>query len=122
MKQEEALHIVLPAADSLIVSRPDDLYMTIYNPDERLLGLLKKLVSAEGLFVWKPKRQLNLDGRFIGVDGCKGGWIAAVIEKEKLSVQKVATIAELVNEYPNFDAFLIDMPIGPPESKEDNKK
>lgn len=54
MKQEEILHIVLPSAESMIDIRPDDLYMTIYNPDERLLSLLQMLASAEGLFVWKP--------------------------------------------------------------------
>ena len=56
MKQEEILHIELPSAESLIVARPDDLYMTVYNPDEKLLGMLQKLAQTQGLFVWKQKK------------------------------------------------------------------
>ena len=54
MKQEETLLIELPSVNSLIVARPDDLYMTVYDPDEKLLGLLEKLALAHGLFVWNP--------------------------------------------------------------------
>ena len=39
--------------DSMIVSEPDLTYMTIYDPDENLLGLLKVISGGEGLFVWK---------------------------------------------------------------------
>ena len=58
MKQEETISIVLHSAESLIVTRPDDLYMTIYNPDEKLLKLLQKLSAGEGLFVWNPNSHL----------------------------------------------------------------
>ena len=44
----------LITGDSLILSEPDDTYITIYHPDEELLKLLKELAAAEGLFVWKP--------------------------------------------------------------------
>ena len=40
--------------DSMILSEPDDTHMTIFNPDPKLLELIKVLVSGEGLFVWKP--------------------------------------------------------------------
>ena len=56
MKQEESLHIVLPSADCLIETRPDDLYMTVYNPDEKLMRLVQKIAMAKGLFVWNPKQ------------------------------------------------------------------
>ena len=39
---------------SMILSEPDDTHMTLFNPDEELLELVKALASAEGLFVWKP--------------------------------------------------------------------
>ena len=39
---------------SLILSKPDDAHMTIFNPDTELLNLVTALASAEGLFVWKP--------------------------------------------------------------------
>ena len=39
--------------DAMIVSEPEDTYLTIYNPDEDLLTLMKELASGEGMFVWK---------------------------------------------------------------------
>ena len=41
--------------NSLIVSEPDDTYLTVYNPDENLLELIKTIAASEGLFVWKPE-------------------------------------------------------------------
>ena len=29
--------------------------MTLYNPDEELLELVRQCAQAEGLFVWSPK-------------------------------------------------------------------
>lgn len=55
MGMDEALNIVLPSVNSLIVTQPDDLHMTVYNPDEKLLELLQKLALAAGLYVWKPE-------------------------------------------------------------------
>ena len=40
--------------DSMIVSAPDELYLTVYNPDENLLNLLQKLCIGEGLYLWRP--------------------------------------------------------------------
>ena len=40
--------------DALIVSERGDTYMTVYNPDDRLLDLIRRLSAAEGLFVWQP--------------------------------------------------------------------
>ena len=39
--------------DAMIVSEPEDTYLTIYNPDEDLITLMKELASGEGMFVWK---------------------------------------------------------------------
>ena len=40
--------------NSLIVTDSEDTYMTVYNPDEHLLELVRSLAVSEGLFVWKP--------------------------------------------------------------------
>lgn len=48
------LLIVLPKARALL-TLGDDTYMTVYNPDGRLLALLTALAQAEGLFVWQPQ-------------------------------------------------------------------
>lgn len=66
-----------------------------------------------------PDRRLRAKGRFIGVDGCKGGWIGAVIEDGFLEVKRYDSILQLAEAYPAFDGFLIDMAIGLQESASD---
>ena len=45
----------LRTGDALIVSEPDELYLTVYDPDEELLRLLEKLCVGEGLYLWQPR-------------------------------------------------------------------
>lgn len=40
--------------EAMIHSEPDDLHMTVYNSDEKLIRLITTISSGEGLFVWKP--------------------------------------------------------------------
>lgn len=65
-----------------------------------------------------PDHRLKMNGRFIGVDGCKGGWIAAVIENGNLEISRFESVSQIVETYPKFDTFLIDMAIGLQESKD----
>ena len=46
-------HVYIMMGNSMILSEPDDTHMTLFNPDEQLLELVKTLASSEGLFVWK---------------------------------------------------------------------
>ena len=46
-------YVYIMVGDSMILSEPDDTHMTVFNPDERLLGLLNTVSSGEGLFLWK---------------------------------------------------------------------
>lgn len=48
----------------------------------------------------------------IGIDGCKGGWICAVIKGAKLTIQRFPSITDVMNAYSDFHSVLIDMPIG----------
>ena len=59
-----------------------------------------------------PKMEINNRSVCIGVDGCKGGWITAVLDKGKLSINKYSSLEEIVSKYPDFNEFLIDMVIG----------
>ncbi len=54
----------------------------------------------------------------IGVDGCKGGWIAAIIKYGTLVLRKFNNINDIVKEYPDFDEFFVDMVIGLPSNKD----
>lgn len=53
-KERKNLLIALKSADTLITFNGDDHYMTVYNPNDSLLDLLRALATAEGLFLWKP--------------------------------------------------------------------
>ena len=46
------LYIMLDG--SMILSEPDDTHMTVFNPDEDLLELIRTLAAGEGLYVWQP--------------------------------------------------------------------
>ena len=52
------------------------------------------------------------DGRYIGVDGCRGGWIACILNYGEFLLERFDSLEALVDHYPEFDAFLIDMVIG----------
>ena len=59
-----------------------------------------------------PERTFIQDGLYIGVDGCRKGWIAAVLDYGDLILKKYDCINDLIMEYTKFDSFLIDMSIG----------
>lgn len=63
-----------------------------------------------------PENKLASDGKYIGVDGCKGGWIAAIYENEKLKLSKYSCIEELVSANEDYRELIIDMVIGLPSS------
>ena len=50
----ETRYLTILVDDALIVSDPQDTYITVYNPEDRLLELLRALAAGEGLFVWQP--------------------------------------------------------------------
>ena len=50
------ISIIIGSDEALITFSGDDHYMTLYNPDEELLELVRQCAQAEGLFVWGPKQ------------------------------------------------------------------
>lgn len=52
----------------------------------------------------------------VGIDGCKGKWIAVALHRDFYEVDKYSTIDEICNTYSNADVMLIDIPIGLPEN------
>ncbi len=47
-------YLYIMVDDAMILSEPDDTHMTVFNPDKKLLDLIKAIASGEGLYVWKP--------------------------------------------------------------------
>ncbi|HKM34836.1 MAG TPA: DUF429 domain-containing protein [Lachnospiraceae bacterium] len=50
----------------------------------------------------------------IGVDGCKNGWIIALVDNSDLRIENFHEISDILEKYDKFDTFLIDMVIGLP--------
>ena len=44
--------MLLPEEKVLITLNRDDLYMTVYNAGGKVLGIIRKLAEANGMFVW----------------------------------------------------------------------
>jgi 8-oxo-dGTP diphosphatase len=67
--------------------------------------------------VKSPIKKMSANVISIGVDGCKGGWVAAILNRGELEINKYNNIYDIVNEYPDFDEIFIDMVIGLASSK-----
>ena len=50
----ECGHMDILVREALITVNNDDTYITIYNADDELLELMRRLAGAEGLFLWQP--------------------------------------------------------------------
>ena len=61
-------------------------------------GILVKMKDSDNIF-------------FLGADGCKGGWIVAILGND-LQIERISSVDEILETYPDYSAFLIDMVIG----------
>jgi len=52
------------------------------------------------------------NGLYIGADGCRGGWIACILDHGEMRIERYDSVETLIQAYPDFDAFLIDMAVG----------
>ena len=47
-------YVCILTGSSMIVSQPDETYLTVYDPDDELLDLIRDLAFSVGMFVWQP--------------------------------------------------------------------
>ena len=47
-------YVCIRMGDALIASESDDTCLTIYNPNDELLALVRQLAMGEGLYLWQP--------------------------------------------------------------------
>ena len=52
IREKKDLCVLLPEEKVLITLNRDDLYMSVYNADGKVLKIVKKLAEANGMFVW----------------------------------------------------------------------
>lgn len=69
-----------------------------------------------------PEKSFMSDGQYIGIDGCRNGWIAAILDNRNLRIERYETILDIMREFPTADSYLIDMAIGLPECSEESEK
>ena len=50
-------YVYIMIGDAMILSEPDDTHMTIFNPCEDLLAMIKTIAADDGLFVWQPPQE-----------------------------------------------------------------
>lgn len=55
----------------------------------------------------------------IGIDVCKGKWVAVALTENSFEANKFDSIEEICNRYENADSIIIDIPIGLPETIND---
>lgn len=84
------------------------------------IGHIIRIVRGYGFGEKEVKRNyLQIKDKFIGIDGCKGGWIAAILDENGLQMEKHQTLENLVMAHSGFSECLIDMVIGLQEKRED---
>lgn len=57
VKGRKPLFVLMESQDTLLAINGDDLYITLYNPNEEVLQLVSPMAASEGLFLWKPTSQ-----------------------------------------------------------------
>ncbi len=59
-----------------------------------------------------PGRKMLSEGLYIGIDGCRNGWILAALDHGRIRIERYPDINEIMSRYPSADAYLIDMALG----------
>ncbi len=90
-----------------ISTKPDFTERSFSSVEKEFISAFNKLMGYQS------------DYSCIGIDACKGKWVAVYISKGEFDVRKFDTIDEICNTYPNCDSYIIDIPIGLPESNTD---
>ena len=78
-----------------------------------------KSVEQEFISIFNRLTGKNESYKCVGIDGCKGKWVAVCITENGFEVEKLNTIDDICKRYYNADSMIIDIPIGLPESRSD---
>lgn len=76
-------------------------------------------VENEFIYIFNRLTQEKKGLSSVGIDGCRGGWIAVNITSAGFEVELFKSIEEICSKYADSDCLLVDMPIGLPEDVND---
>ncbi len=76
-------------------------------------------VESEFIYIFNRLTQEQRGFSSVGIDGCRGGWIAVNITDAGFEVEMYKSVEEICSKYADSDSLLVDMPIGLPEHVKD---
>ena len=76
-------------------------------------------VESEFIYIFNRLTQGRRGFSSVGIDGCRGGWIAVNLTDTGFEVELYKSIEEICSKYMDSDSLLVDMPIGLPEDVKD---
>lgn len=78
-----------------------------------------KTVESEFIYAFENLNKSDTKNSFVGVDGCKYGYVAVNITDNDFDINVFKNIEEICGKYSDSNTILIDMPIGLPENTYD---
>ncbi|OOP72852.1 DUF429 domain-containing protein [Clostridium beijerinckii] len=78
-----------------------------------------KTVESEFIYTFENLNKSHTKNSFVGVDGCKYGYVAVNITDNDFEINVFKNIEEICAKYSDSNTILIDMPIGLPENTYD---
>ncbi len=76
-------------------------------------------VESEFIYIFNRLTRDKEELSSVGIDGCRGGWIAVNITDTGFEVELYKCIEEICSKYADSNSLLVDMPIGLPEDVKD---
>lgn len=90
-----------------ILSEPDFTQRDFIYVKNEFLDLFTQLTSDIQIF------------KSVGIDGCDGGWMTAILSGDRLSIERYNSIEDALKANKSADKFIIDIPIGLGDSREE---
>lgn len=78
-----------------------------------------KTVEKEFIYTFESLKNTSIKNSFVGIDGCKDGYLAVNITDDDFEIKVFKNIGEICAKYSDSNTILIDMPIGLPKNTYD---
>lgn len=90
-----------------LIGKPDFTQRDFINVKNEFIDIYNQLTSDVQIF------------KIVGIDGCDGGWMIAMLSNSRLSIERYNSIDDVLAAHKTADKFIIDIPIGLADSKEE---
>jgi predicted RNase H-like nuclease len=90
-----------------LIGKPDFTQRDFINVKNEFIDIYNQLTSDVQIF------------KTVGIDGCESGWMIAMLSNSRLSIERYNSIDDVLAAHKTADKFIIDIPIGLADSKEE---